>query len=447
MSAVCFYLKKPSKRRNARSKESLIYLQYRHKETFVYCFGQTISPDKWSATKHRAKLNSERCIGRKEHLNELLNSITDVVENAVKDGITGKQALKQVLDKHLRLEEHEHGEENGFYNLIGKFLSGEIKVDGRDKQKTTIRSYKTTVRHLREFEFIKRVELNFNSMTQDFYNQYLTFLRTRSNYKHKIELLRKDGERRSEIIDLGNNAIGKDIKNIKVFMNEGLDQDLTDNRAFTKKKIKVFNEDSESVYLNVKEILKLYRHDFSDNKRLEEVRDLFVFACWVGLRYSDLVNIKKENLIVDNEKQYLRIKTIKTGEEVIIPTNIKIIEEVFNKYQDRPNSLPKFISNVKYNLYIKEACRAAGLTETNRLSQHPEIMLCDAVSSHTARRSFATNLYLMPNVAMIDIMKVTGHKSETMFLKYIKVNKLEAAKRLNEHYEKNASTFSLASTG
>jgi hypothetical protein len=56
-------------------------------------------------------------------------------------------------------------------------------------------------------------------------------------------------------------------------------------------------EDVDACYLTAQEILKLYRYDLSMCSRLEKVRDLFVFGCYTGLRYSDYSNIKPENII------------------------------------------------------------------------------------------------------------------------------------------------------
>jgi integrase len=109
--------------------------------------------------------------------------------------------------------------------------------------------------------------------------------------------------------------------------------------------------------------------------------------------------------------------------------------EIFKKYESSPNSLPKSDSNQKFNDYIKMACKEAGLTETGRLSTSPELPLFECISSHTARRSFATNLYL-DGYPVIEIMKITGHKTEKAFMKYIRVTKLDAAKRLSQHMKK-----------
>ena len=178
-------------------------------------------------------------------------------------------------------------------------------------------------------------------------------------------------------------------------------------------------------------------YNIFNNKKLEEVRDLFIFGAWVGLRFSDFSNIKPENIIQIDGDYFIKTITQKTIELVIIPCN-PVIMEIFEKYADRPNKLPKTISNQKFNDYIKDVCKLAELNEVGRISARPKDILADLVSSHTARRSFATNYYLQ-GFPTIDLMKITGHKTERSFLKYIRVSKLDTAKRLSDHIKANWS--------
>jgi len=248
----------------------------------------------------------------------------------------------------------------------------------------------------------------------------------KNGYKY-TDFLKKD-------LELAHNTIAKEIKLLKAFMSEAVDLGYTNNQAFRHKKFSVSTEETESVYLNRDEIMKLYKYDLSDNLRLEQVRDLFVFGCCVGLRYSDYSNIQRQNIKEENGKFKIYIQTKKTKNRVIIPCDA-IVRDIFKRYGNNFNNLPRAISIDKFDRYIKEACRAAGLAETGRILADPEKELCDCISSHTARRSFATNLFLEGFPSYL-IMKVTGHKSEKAFLSYIKVSKLEAAKQLEQHFEK-----------
>jgi integrase len=217
-------------------------------------------------------------------------------------------------------------------------------------------------------------------------------------------------------------------------MSEAVDLGYTDNIQFKHKKFISAREETDAAYLTEDEILKLYRHDFSGNKKLEQVRDLFVFGCFVGLRYSDYSDIKPEHIVTIDDEYFIKLYTQKTKELVIIPTNPVVIE-IFNKYGHNANKLPKSYSNQKFNEYIKEVCKGAGFTEVGRNADKPQLELYKNVSSHTARRSFATNYYL-DGFPVIDLMKITGHRTEKAFLRYIKVSKLKSAIRLSEHNKK-----------
>jgi integrase len=143
------------------------------------------------------------------------------------------------------------------------------------------------------------------------------------------------------------------------------------------------------------------------------------------------------------------VKTQKTGETVIIPCN-PVVLEIFKKYESENNTLPRSVSSQRFNDYIKECCKAVGeaeskvagkpigMNETGRLSTEPDLQLWQCVSSHTARRSMATNYYL-EGFPVIDLMKITGHKTESSFLRYIKISKLDVARRLQAHIKKNWS--------
>jgi integrase len=283
-----------------------------------------------------------------------------------------------------------------------------------------LNNYRSLKIHLTGFEIAQRVKINFDSINLDFFYKYTSYL--------------------EKTVELSVNSVAKDIRLLKVLMAEAVDLGYTNNLQFKHKKFSYAEEDVDAVYLSDKEIINLYKYDFSRDKKHEGVRDLFVFGCFVGLRYSDYSTIKLEDIIsIENENNepeyYLKKITSKTKELVIIPFN-PIVIEILKKYEDNPNRLPKTISNQKFNEYIKEACRTAGLTQKGKLSTDPAKELCDCVGSHTARRSFATNLYL-EGYPTIDIMKATGHKSEKSFLKYIKVSKLDSAKRLNDHIKRN----------
>jgi integrase len=409
----------------------IIYMQFLYNgERLFFSFGEKIKKTDWSTAKERAKNKSVLTSDGEHLLNDLLENLEDVCMTSYKkekaNGIPTPEVLKQHLKDFLNKNLNKDIQDNKFYELIERFVKGEIKHKGANKAESTIRAYTTTYNLLKQFERDRNYRIGFDTINLDFYYKFVDYL----SKPHKLTIKNKD--RLME--GLMPNTIGTRIKNIKVFMNEAVDLGLTTNMQYKHRKFAVLTEETDAIYLTEKEIIKLYKHDFSNNKRLEQARDLFVFGCFTGLRFSDYSQIKPENVVSIDGKTMIKKVAKKTKTLTIIPSN-PVIGNIFFRYG---NSSPKAISNQRFNEYIKEACEKAGLTEVGRLNTHPGKALYESVSSHTCRRSFATNYYLQ-GFPILDLMKITGHKTQSSFLKYIKMDKLDAAKRLGEHVEKNWS--------
>ncbi|SFP92198.1 site-specific integrase [Parafilimonas terrae] len=422
--------------------KSLIFLQYVYSgQKLKLFFGQRVKPGNWNKAKQRVKNNKETTADGKFALNNLLDSLAKECERAynveMKSGIPAPATLKQYLQNFLYQNHNDDDPDKPtLFSLLERFISGEIKSAGKDKSANTIKTYRTLQGHLLEYQQVKKEKIDFDIVTLDFYYKFVSFLRNRENHKSEILRSRTGANRSKRVADLNDNSISKDIKILKLIMGEAVDLGYTNNLQFKLKKFAVTWKESDAVYLPEKEIIKLYKTKF-ENKRLEQVRDLFVFGCFVGLRFSDYNDIKPENIVQIDGDYFIKMETKKTKELVIIPCN-PVVLDIFNKYRSNHNRLPKSLSNQKFNDYIKEACKLAGMAEKGRLSTSPDLELWQCVSSHTARRSFATNYYL-EGFPTIDLMKITGHKTEKAFLKYIRVTKLDTAKRLSQHIKKNWS--------
>jgi integrase len=158
------------------------------------------------------------------------------------------------------------------------------------------------------------------------------------------------------------------------------------------------------------------------NKRLQSVRDLFLIGCYTALRYSDYSNIKPENIYTTDKGIFLNIKTYKTGKTVIIPLHW-IVKNILDKYK---NELPRSITNQKTNDYLKELGELAGINDKVNISQNKGGVRVDItklkyklITTHTARRSGATNMYLS-GIPVQSIMILTGHKTEKVFMSYLR---------------------------
>ena len=415
MPSVNFYLKKASSLTN----KSLIILQFFYEnERLLFSFGESIEPKKWNKARQRAKSLQELTsqANQQYSLNDLLDKLEDLtLETYFKEKIKGTPShsvIKSELQSFLKKNHPKNIiAEPTLFDLIERFIKGEINYGGKAKKSSTIKGYITVKNHLLGFQKSSGPQVNFSTITLDFFYKFTNYLRQEQHVAH--------------------NGIAKYIDILKVFMSEAVELKYTSNYDFKSRNFRVAEDPTYATYLTENELEVLYKYDLSRNKRLEQVRDLFIFGCWVGLRYSDYSTVEFENIFQNDGDYYLKIITDKTDELVIIPCH-SIVLEIFKKYDHAKNKLPPSISNQKFNEYIKEAAKLAGLNEIGRLAGAPKEELWQTLSSHTARRSFATNYYLS-GFPKIELMKITGHQTETAFMKYIKISKMDAAKSLMKH--------------
>jgi integrase len=443
MPTVNFYAKKAE----GNPPRSLVYLQMRYQgEKLVYSTKFNIDPKDWDKKKQCVKARAKTTDDGSVNLNDLLKNLRDVCLAAynkeMAGGIPSREALKAHLDGYMYRnvrKDDKARKDPAFFDLVDRFISGEI---GDKKTEGTLKTYETAKMHLENFQEAKGYQVNFATINLEFKYAYVNFLgksRMQPNKKTKKKV---------KVPALSANSIAKEIKNVRTFMNMAVELGYTTNLAFKSKKFGKVEGTGETaaVYLNDRELRDLYKYDFSNTKRLEAVRDLFVFSSFVGLRYSDASAIKPENIVKKANGKY-RIKIImqKTGDPVEIPCN-DIVMSIFKKYEANSNRLPPSITNQKYNKYLQEVCELAGLTETGRLSSDLNKPLFECISSHTARRNFATNCYLAGMDSRM-IMTVTGHKTEESFKKYIKVSREETADKMDRHMENNLSKEQLSAVG
>jgi integrase len=234
-------------------------------------------------------------------------------------------------------------------------------------------------------------------------------------------------------LKLAPNTIGKLITNLKVFLREALEDGLTTNNIFTHRKFKSINYRSDTVYLTTEEIKALQDLDLTKQPCYERVRDMFVIGCYIGLRHSDLSRLQPQHI----DDGMITIKQQKTDDVVIIPLVNKVIP-ILEKYN---NNLPK-ISNQKYNEYLYEVCKKCKVLEKeitiHEIKGGKKITILkpkyEFISSHTARRSMATNEYKAGDLEISEIMAITGHKTEKSFYKYIRETPKGTAERIKEKF-------------
>ncbi len=428
MATVTFFLKD-----NKSKVPTLIFLIYqfnyfkiengKKKFKFLkYSTGEKISPKYWNKNMHRARQTDN--FPEYKELNARLNSIasiiSDVHRKCLNDGIQPTpEILKNRLNIRLGKSAPAKESKTDFFSFIEQLMmdskSGKRTTDnGRIISKGTIGNYKNTLNMLKRFQVEYRRKIDFDTIDLDFYDDFLAYL-NQNNY--------------------ATNTIGKFIKDIKVFLKAASDKKLHSNFEFQNKRFKKIAENTDSIYLTDAEIEKIYNLDLSNNPTRENIRDVFVVGCYTGLRFSDYKQILPENIKKNDKGSFLHITPQKTNDKVVIPLQW-IVLEILNKNNGQ---IPKLFSNKDMNFELKSIGELAKINETVSTSITKGGMRVDTIykkyeliSTHTARRSFATNMYLA-GIPTISIMKITGHRTESAFMRYIKISQEDNANKLIDH--------------
>lgn len=406
MAKANFFLKEPNSK-----DETLVYLFFSfNNKRLKYSTGEKIKPTFWNPDKQRAKETQKF----KEYpefnsrLDKMMGKSFDIYRRLLNDDIPiTLQTLKSEFDKEFRKNDL-ITEAKELFPFISKFIDESKGI----RNESTLKTYSNTLRHLKNFSDFQKRKFSFEDIDLEFYNSFVSYL--------------------TNELGFAQNTVGSQIKNLKTFLNEATERGLNKNVEYKKRKFKKVSEDTDKVYLNTAELEKMYRLDLSKKGKLDKVRDLFIVGCYTGLRFSDFIQIKQENIFESNK---IKIRTQKTGEMVVIPLH-PFIREIMAKYN---GNIPEPISNQKMNDYLKDIAELAGLKELVEISITKGGQMVKSttekfnlIMTHTARRSFATNLF-MADVPSITIMKITGHKTEKNFLRYIRISQEENANKLLNH--------------
>lgn len=394
-------------------------------QKLVFPTGINVPPKFWD--NEAQKVKTTKSFPTNPQLNERLSGLRTLIQREFRnfENDNGAKPTTDQLKNALKIATNGEPKEikTNLLNFILKFADdAKFKVNkttGKTYTYRTIATYKQLYGLLTQFNSKRKRAIDFNDIDLEFYNDFTAFLTKEKQFSV--------------------NTIGKFIKTLKTILNEALERGLTNNLKFKSKKFVVIKQDADTIYLNETELLLIRNLDLSHKPKLERVRDLFLIGCFTGLRFSDFSTIKNENFN-DNT---LRIETKKTGQKVVIPIHPAIMP-IFDKYIAVTGSpIPKMLSNQKMNDYIKEFSKMvpefssmvsikenkAGTTYFKNYQKF------ELITTHTARRSFATNNYKSGLPAQV-IMGITGHKTEKSFLTYIKVTPTENAEIMRLHWAK-----------
>ncbi|MEL7248357.1 MAG: phage integrase SAM-like domain-containing protein [Bacteroidota bacterium] len=386
------------KDKNTKGETPIILYYRKSGQLYRYYTGISVKPVFWSIKReHILQRHSNNAV-----LNERLQRLLVAAEEAYFQVLNTKGQVSKA-DFKIALDE-----------LMGKTISTdtpftffdayiEKKVNSPQYNPDSFKSYRTARNKLSDYCTAEGIDLQFRDIDHHFYTAFETHL-LQQNYS--------------------SNYINKLLTRIMTMLKAAAKEPFGKDLQLDKLEVTVMPEDATSIYLTEEEVNKLYAIDYSGNKRLEKARDIFIAGCVTGLRYGDFVRIESKNIRTIEGYEFLDFLNKKTGHRVVIPVD-PILPGLLEKYDGK---IPR-ISDQKLRDYIKEIGQSCGFLDDlindvrtvggkTRSNMVPRWTL---LGTHTARRSFATNSFLK-GWPVISIMKITGHKTERQFMKYIRID-------------------------
>lgn len=379
-------------------------VSYGGKRLMVFS-GCRVEATKWNADKQRVKSNTTHNGGSSTEINGKLNALENGINEYFKNCEVKKitPTLSELQAAFTRIAKTDKENKETFFTAFDRFTLTVGRESDWDED--TYIKFGVIRRHLEGFD----KHLSFESLNTDRMIDYLNYLRIKR--------------------DMRNTTIGKNLGFIKWFLRWAVKNKYPINQGaldFSPKLKGTDGKIKKVVFLSLDELTYLYRFDIPASKAyLNRVRDVFVFSCFCGLRYSDVYNLKKS----DDKGTYIEFVAQKTTESLKVETN-KYSRAILDKYKDVPfkgdKALP-VISIQRMNDYIKELAELAGLDTPETIvyykgnrrieETYPKYAM---LSTHCARKTFVTNLIYL-GVSDHVIRQWTGHRDHKSFDVYHKI--------------------------
>ena len=375
--------------------------------------GYRIDAVKWDADKQRVK---NGCTNKlKQSASEvnaaLLGYYTEIQEIfkrfEVAEVIPSPADVKKTFNAHHRSNDAQAEQtfdrpdpSNDFYKAFDEFVH--VCSRQKDRAHATYEKFAAMKNHLRAF----RADLSFSFFDGFGLTEYVRYLR--------------------EVREMRNSTIGKQLSFLKWFLRWSFSQGMHRSNAYDTFKPKLKDTQKKIIFLTWEELTRLREFEIPPAKQsLDRMRDVFLFQCFTGLRYSDVYNLKRSDI----KEDHIEVTTIKTSDSLVIELN-KHSKAILEKYQDvvfEHDQVLPVITNQKMNEYLKELAELADINEPIRQTYYKGNERIDEVTpkyallgTHTGRRTFICNalaLGIPPQV----VMKWTGHSDYKAMKPYIDI--------------------------
>lgn len=373
--------------------------------------GYRIDATKWDADKQRVKNGcSNKLKQSASEINaSLLGYYTEIQSIfkrfEVEDVMPTPEQIKEAFNAlHKPVSEEPKPKKEAlpcdFFQVFDNF----VEDCGRQNNWTdsTFEKFAAVKNHLTNF----REGLTFEFFDERGLNDYVGYLR--------------------DVKEMRNSTIGKQLSFLKWFLRWAFKKGVHQNNAYDSYKPKLKSTQRKIIFLTWDELNRLREFKIPSNKQaLERVRDVFLFQCFTGLRYSDVFNLRRSDIKDD----HIEVTTVKTSDSLIIELN-NHSKAILDKYKDvafENDKVLPVITNQKMNNYLKELAEMAGIDEPVRQTYYKGNERIDEVTpkyallgTHAGRRTFICNalaLGIPPQV----VMKWTGHSDYKAMKPYIDI--------------------------
>lgn len=366
--------------------------------------GYRIDVSKWDSSKQRVingctnKLK-QSASDINSDLNKYFTDIQSIFkEFEVQNIIPNPQQIKDCFNSKQN-KEPENSQRYKLINIFDEFIRECSQQNNWTE--STIKKLTTVKNHLKEYD----KDITFDELSLETFAGYVSYL-------HKV--------------GLRNNTINKLINLTKWFLRWSIEKGYNNNNTFESFKPKLKTTPKKVVFLTWDELTELREYKIPDTKKyLDRVRDVFLFLCYTGLRYSDVYNLNRSDI----KESHIEITTVKTNDSLIIELNSysKAILEKYKDFHFENNKVLPVISNQKMNNYIKELAELTGINEPIRETYYKGSQRIDEITpkyallgTHAGRRTFICNALTM-GIPAQTVMKWTGHSDYQAMKPYIDI--------------------------
>lgn len=366
------------------TRDIKIYVAHQGQKTY-HSTGIKVLPENWDEASRQIKGTPTAGTDNIEIATMILD-----FQRKLNEGVSVEQLTNNTVGKSFLAYTAQFIEDadNGVHNM----------------QPGTIKHYRVVLKRVREYcAYHGYSDLDFDQINMEFYAAYYKYL-----------------------LDNGGGPVGfgNHIKKIKRLMRMALHSQLHNNQIYLHPDFKVIRgEHEDKIYLTMDEIALLENVDLSHNPPLDRERDRFLLAFYFVMRWEDSVLFSKDFIQQD---RYVDYRSKKTDVQCVVPISAKarlLIEKNNYKFDH--------YSNQEANRKIKEVAAMAGINQMVEQGgkRAPKFKF---VTTHTARRSAATNLALS-GMSLESIMKLGGWKEIRTLQLYLRASVMDIAKSAESH--------------